>query len=139
MDNARDNSRIVTVETEQSKQTPTGFGAFYVRDHRLAFYIPGNNDVAIPGKKAVDAYAYFMRKIMREAICSLDAYLRKRMDDRDMYGTEKFWEDAFKIVTESYCYFLRAILTPSDYNFYVLCYNRGRLDQYLAAAQSEEG
>jgi hypothetical protein len=40
----------------------------------------------------------------------------------------------FKIITDLHSFYIRALLTQGDYNIYCYCFNRGRLEEYLAAA-----
>jgi hypothetical protein len=40
--------------------------------------------------------SYIIRNIMRKAIRDLDAHLRERMSERDMYEADFFWNDALK-------------------------------------------
>ena len=97
MNTALDDNRVVIIETDNPDYAQHGYGAFYIKDRSLVFCTDDNKDVEMPaGKKAVIAQEYFTRTILRDAVCSLDAYLRKRMDDFSMYENEKFWQDALK-------------------------------------------
>ena len=44
----------------------------------------------------------------------------------------------FRIDTVDHSYFLRGCLTRGDYNLYCYCYERGRLEQYLAATRQTQ-
>ncbi len=97
MNTALDDNRIVIIETDNLDQAQHGYGAFYVKDRSLVYCTGDGMDIEAPtGKKLVGAREHFMRKILREAMCGLDAYLLGRMGDREMYGTEHFWRDALK-------------------------------------------
>lgn len=50
------------------------------------------------------------------------------------------WDNShgFRCDSENYSYYIRAMTNPGDYNFYVYCYQRDTLEQYLESQQQEQ-
>ena len=97
MNTALDDNRVVIIETDNPDYAQHGYGAFYIKDRNLVYCTGDGMDIEAPaGKKLVGAREHFIRKILREAMSGLDTYLRGRINDRTMYVSEQFWQDALK-------------------------------------------
>jgi hypothetical protein len=87
-------------------------------------------------RKELNAVVNYLRKDgnMLHSLTALSKYCRAH---RDAHLPLAFRQDSygFKIFTKAHCYYIRAMLTQGDYNVYCYCYNRGRLEQYFAAAK----
>lgn len=77
--------------------------------------------------------------------------LRKNSLLKDLFAMQKVcgsvpeamipgsWDKShgFRCDSQNYSYYIRAMTNPGDYNFYIYCYQRDKLERYLASSQQE--
>lgn len=99
---------------------------------------PHNEEWNTPEFKAdIDCIVNGLRRDSLLADLSSMKKVCRNMPDALIEGT---WNNThgFRCDSEDFSYCIRAMTTPGDYNFYVYCYQRDTLEQYLKSKQQEQ-